>query len=613
MESFFKYSALCAFMAFGMLPQANAASDAVQLGYCGDEMTSTFGVNLTAELPVAIYLPAGMLQSYEGNQIERISIGLADDATDVSVFVTENLDGAPLREQAAGDLPSGWHDIVLDSPVDITGTGLYVGFTSTGLKHIGFSDFHDSPNGVWVRMFYEGQGGDVLYQWENRDEQFDGSLSIRAYVAGESMPAAEMSLESLDNVYVETDGTGVLTGVARNNTLAAVSSYEISYRLNNGEPVKETVEAEVACNALDTFRIELPANTQAVGEYPLQAEITAVNGQPDAAAWNNAAEAQYSVREYYFPRKVVVEEGTGTWCQWCPAGIVAFREMEKAYPDNFIGIAVHSQDVMAITTYQDLMNMFQGLPSCAVNRMEAITSPTFALVEHAYKQMAAPAQVGVKVTAEIATEGVIDVNAETTFGFDKEDASYRLCYVLVENEVRGTGVDYAQSNAYSGGTSGEMGGFEDLPNPIPADQMVYDHVARGIYQSFTGVLRSIPSTLVKGVANPHSYKIRMPGTVSKTENLELVALVLDMETGEILNAEKTKVVDTVSGIRETAADASLRLHADGGRIVADGECNALEVYTLQGVAVANDGLARGMYIVRAATPDGTVSRKVLVN
>lgn len=612
MKSFIKYGALCAFMAFGMLPKANAASDAVQLGYCGDEMTSTFGVNVTAELPVAIYLPAGMLQPYEGNQIEKISIGLADAATGVSVFVTEDLNGVPLREQAAGDLPSGWHDIVLDSPVDITGAGLYVGFTSTGLKHIGFSDFHDSPNGVWVRMFYEGQGGDVLYQWENRAGEFDASLSIRAYVAGESMPAAEMSLESLDNVYVEQDGTGVLAGVVRNNTLAPATSYEISCQINNGEAVKKTIEAEVACNALDTFRIELPANTLAVGDYPLHAEITAVNGQADAAAWNNAADAQYSVREYYFPRKVVVEEGTGTWCQWCPAGIVAFREMEKAYPDNFIGIAVHSQDVMAISTYQDLMNMFDGLPSCAVNRMESITSPTFALVEHAYKSMSAPAQVGVEVEAEIATSGIIDVTAATTFGFDEKEANYRLCYVLIENGVTGTGTDYAQSNAYSGGASGEMGGFENLPNPIPAEQMVYDHVARGIYQSFTGVLRSIPSTIVKGVANPHTYKIRMPNTVDKTENLEIVAMVLDMETGEILNAEKAKVVDTTSGIRETSADASLRLYADGGCIVAEGECSAVEVYTLQGVAVANGGLQRGVYIVRATTSDGAVSRKVLV-
>ena len=102
------------------------------------------------------------------------------------------------------------------------------------------------------------------------------------------------------------------------------------------------------------------------------------------------------------------------------------------------------------------------------------------------------------------------------------------------------------------------------------------------------------------------------GESGVSENLEIVAMVLDMETGEILNAEKAKVVDTTSGIRETSADASLRLYADGGRIVAEGECSAVEVYTLQGVAVANGGLQRGVYIVRATTPDGAVSRKVLV-
>ena len=37
---------------------------------------------------------------------------------------------------------------------------------------------------------------------------------------------------------------------------------------------------------------------------------------------------------------------------------------------------------------------------------------------------------------------------------------------------------YNQVNAYAGNALGPMGGFESLPNPVPAAQMVYDHVAR---------------------------------------------------------------------------------------------------------------------------------------
>ena len=77
------------------------------------------------------------------------------------------------------------------------------------------------------------------------------------------------------------------------------------------------------------------------------------------------------------------------------------------------------------------------------------------------------------------------VSLTTTF-LETPSGNYGVGLILVEDGVTGTGNGYNQSNAYSGGGNGPMGGYEDLPSSVPASLMVYDHVARGILPSYDG-------------------------------------------------------------------------------------------------------------------------------
>lgn len=68
---------------------------------------------------------------------------------------------------------------------------------------------------------------------------------------------------------------------------------------------------------------------------------------------------------------MLAEEATGTWCTWCPRGAVFMAKMKEDYPDDFIGIAVHNQDPMTLTSYNTgLTNLpgFSGFPSVVVRR-----------------------------------------------------------------------------------------------------------------------------------------------------------------------------------------------------------------------------------------------------
>src|SRR5690606_10342123 len=52
--------------------------------------------------------------------------------------------------------------------------------------------------------------------------------------------------------------------------------------------------------------------------------------------------------------------------------------------------------------------------------------------------------------------------------------NYKVAVVVTEDHVTGTGSGWSQSNAYAGGSNGVMGGYELLPNPVPAATMIYD-------------------------------------------------------------------------------------------------------------------------------------------
>src|SRR5258706_10732128 len=61
------------------------------------------------------------------------------------------------------------------------------------------------------------------------------------------------------------------------------------------------------------------------------------------------------------------EEGTGTWCGWCPRGAVFMDYMTATYPDNFVEVAVHATDIMTVTSYSLALGL-NAFPSVRIDR-----------------------------------------------------------------------------------------------------------------------------------------------------------------------------------------------------------------------------------------------------
>lgn len=247
------------------------------------------------------------------------------------------------------------------------------------------------------------------------------------------------------------------------------------------------------------------------------------------------------------PGKVVVgEEGTGTWCQWCPRGAVFMDKYEEEYGQFWIGIAVHNGDPMTDPTYDTgIAPYFGGYPSAIVDRGAEVDPSAMSPDFYTRLQVAPKATISNTPNWDPVTR---ELEVTVTADFQSAaNSDYKLACVLTEDGVTGTSGGYAQSNAYAGGGNGEMGGYELLPNPVPASQMVYDHVARKILPSFGGDPASFPATVNAGDQHSRTYTFTLPADWNEN-NIHVIGLLID-PSGRIDNAGKSTVF-SATGVDE---------------------------------------------------------------
>ena len=81
-----------------------------------------------------------------------------------------------------------------------------------------------------------------------------------------------------------------------------------------------------------------------------------------------------------------------------------------------------------------------------------------------------------------------------------------------------------------------MGGFEKEPGAV---SILHDHVARSI-SALNGEPGSVP-VQPKGMTDyEYSYTLSLPDNIDNKENIQLVVLLINQETGEIVNADNVR-------------------------------------------------------------------------
>lgn len=307
---------------------------------------------------------------------------------------------------------------------------------------------------------------------------------------------------------------------------------------NSGNTTYDTVDVSIAAGK--TLKWTLPVSVTLIDGYNnLDIQLVSINGHPDAVACNNSLKATVFAVKPADHRKVLLEEGTGTWCGWCPRGAVFLENLLPLYENEFVAVAVHNQDPMQVAAYNSVVTSFPGFtgfPGMIVDRRE-VQDPSTSLfpgLRYLKNEPAATITFGAQVNA--VDPAKMDISVKFNFLQDIT-AGYQMFLTVAENEVRGTTSTYNQANYYSGGASGVMGGYENLPNPVPAAQMVYEHVGR------TYDTRSNFAAYSAGDSLVANFTIAINSAWNK-DNLSLVAALLD-KTGAVSNVNNAALSEAV--------------------------------------------------------------------
>ena len=290
--------------------------------------------------------------------------------------------------------------------------------------------------------------------------------------------------------------------------------------------------------------------------------IENVNGADDDVSDNDSRSEV--VRSYAFlpKRKMVIEEGTGTWCGWCPRGAVALDNLTEQYPDDFIGIAVHFGDTMQLEEYTD-GTQFTGYPSCHVDRTLIGVDISPEAAEDYYQTRVKSAGNIPMASLDHSTSFNTSTNA-ISITVDIEAAtilrgSYKLAAVITEDMVTGTTEDFSQSNFYAGGVNGPMGGYETLPDIVPYSKMEYDHVARALIGGYDGIEGLLPNEIPYSQPLSASFEGTVPELVNP-ENAHVVTLLL-APNGSIVNAQSTPLLDgEITGTKDLSLSKSFKVY-----------------------------------------------------
>ena len=442
----------------------------------------------------------------------------------------------------------------------------------------------------------------------------------------ESVSLNKYSMPSTDNT---------LSLEISNNGSNDISAIEVNWNDGTDDHIS-TINVNIPIGATASVDHPIAVNYSTIGQQNITVTITTVNGTNDDNPGNNVQNTIFNTLSQSGTKKVLAEEQTGTWCGYCPVGDVGFDYMTSTYPDTFIGIAVHGgADPMTVFDYSFSLSDLIGdaYPAASIDRTTAPFTPSQTDLENNYNthiNKITPADLELSSTISGSD---LAITAEATFYSNFSTANFRLGLIIIENGVTGTDSSYDQINYFANNAHGPMGGYENLPNPVPASQMVYDHVAREIIGGFEGEDNSVPTTITDTQTVQYNFNYTIPSTSSQ-DNLYMILVLIDNTDGTIVNATQKSINDSLStsdlelasaisiypnpttdkfniAFDATNANYAITVTDMLGRTVLTQQYNNLSGNNT--IEISTEKFSAGQYIVTIATSNASYSKRLIIN
>jgi hypothetical protein len=242
-----------------------------------------------------------------------------------------------------------------------------------------------------------------------------------------------MAIVGIDNGIVTQNRTTSVT--VRNLGTNPITSFDVSLNANGNTTNQSVTGVNIASGA--SYALALSSSvTLIAGLNTFTATIKNVNGTlTDNYPADDSKTITFTPITAGSDKLVIGEEATGTWCQWCPRGAVALKNMDDKYAGFFQGIAVHNGDPMEVPVYDSgIGTKISGYPSALTDRLPKIDPSNFEA--DFFTRIILTPVVKIENGANYnAGNGQLDVSLKTTFK-SNATGNYRVLCVLIEDSVK---------------------------------------------------------------------------------------------------------------------------------------------------------------------------------
>ena len=343
--------------------------------------------------------------------------------------------------------------------------------------------------------------------------------------------------------------------------LTSINSFDIDFNYN-GQIITENING---LNILTggTYQVDFINNiTLIAGSNPCISNIYNVNNVLyDDDNTDDTITTQIISITPAQGKLVIGEEATGTWCGWCPRGAVALNWMDKDYEGFWQGIAVHNNDPMEDSDYDDGLYTFHSgsYPSGVVDRTNNIDPGNF---KEDFLQRIIIEPNGVITNGAELDSNILKVSLTVNIQ-NSINGNYKLACVLVEDSVTGNSSQYNQANSYSGGGSlVDVDGVDwnTLPTSVSYSQMIYRHVGRSVSPSFTGEPLSSTSFMV-GDTETICFEFILDPSWDQSQ-INIVGMLIDNDD-RIDNGSSTTILNAISTGYVACSTTSIAIELNG--------------------------------------------------
>lgn len=353
-------------------------------------------------------------------------------------------------------------------------------------------------------------------------------------------PALAMKLRNnlTADVISATATGGTIKVSADNYGSTAITGAKMNYTIDGGATVSATVTTSVGVNgpsiAIAHPTAYIPVTTDAGSTKTVKVWFTEINGSSTIS--DTIIFPVFINKGISGTKRVLVEEGSGAWCGYCPDGHYIMKGILGENNGNVIGAVHHNADGMVNNESNTFNTTYQtGYPYGVVDRMKFEDLGTVGMnrgewANRAATQLNQTTPVNISIT-ERSFDWVlrkITYKVKVTFVDYAKPGDLRINTFVVEDKVRGNKIaegnlQWTQRNYFSFEAGNQAGGPSHPLYTEPAYIVGYFHneVVRAIPSGVWGTAGVITNPAAgQSFEQTYSYTVPAETVVSYTDSTQ---------------------------------------------------------------------------------------------